>query len=84
MTFEKDAAILFAARRAPGGVLLISIAEKAFDDIAAAGSVIQPIPQGKLFESPGVEIILFPSAFPKFNQYRVAGKIFMKIVTIVK
>ena len=74
LTPQLAAAEMFAARRS-GGVLQYNFTSRAFNRILSSGSVIQQIPPGRLPTSPGMELIVLPSAFPVFNSMRESGQI---------
>lgn len=75
LTPDREAAEGFAFRRA-GNVITFSFTPSALEGVISAGSIIRPIaPFGRSSISPGIELIVLPSAFPTFNSLRSSGQI---------
>jgi hypothetical protein len=75
---ELDDAIFFGLRRR-GTVIEFRITQDAFDQLMAAGSVLQPIPRGP--KSPffkGDELIVKPDSYSLFNILLRSGEITVK------
>ena len=75
LTPDMDAAVMFATRRDDAVVLQVDFTNKALFMVISSGSIVQPIPPGKLPKSPGIELIVLPTAFPTFNSLRSSGQI---------